>query len=322
MSIETFDDILLHYGRKGQKWYQHIFGGIRGRVSGRRSKSRSQKAATKVVRSHKKGSMPVDEYQRELEVINLYRHRDKVSTNALKAKIARIESERKLKELAEAPGKARAEALKKKQQARLKFIGKAISAGIDVYSKIPSSVATKKINKDDTDAIEKAIKDFKTRQEWAKAFKDVPITMTNFTQSVNIRGVDIYIPESVQKSEEIKHYGKKGMKWKKRNPRISDAVNNAIEDIMYGVDNHAIQSHIRDSLRDKKTAEQNMADNISKIKSNVRNGKTANKGEQKYLDAYKRSTKDAERASKILEMRRKHAKDMRDLYRKDKKNRG
>ena len=205
MSTKTSDDILLHYGRKGQKWYHHIFGSVRGSIGGRRRKSSKQTAVAKAVSKRKK-SMPVDEYQRELEVINLYRHRDKVSTKALKAKIARIESERKLKELAEAPGKARAEALKKKQQARLKFIGKAISAGIDVYSKIPSSVATKNINKSDTKAIEKAIKDFKTRQEWAKAFKDVPITMTNFTQSVNIRGVDIYVPESIQKSGVIKHY--------------------------------------------------------------------------------------------------------------------
>lgn len=203
MSTKTSDDVLLHYGRKGQKWYHHIFGSIRGSIGGRRHKSSKQTAVAKAIAKRKKG-MPVDEYQRELEVINLYRHRDKVSTKALKAKIARIESERKLKELAEAPGKARAEALKKKQQARLKFVGKAISAGIDVYSKVPSSFATRKIDKSNKDAIEKAIKEFKVRQEWAKAFKDVPITMTNFTQSVNIHGVDVYIPESIRKTKDLR----------------------------------------------------------------------------------------------------------------------
>lgn len=321
MSTKTSDDeVLLHSGRKGMKWYQHIFGGRRSSSNTRRSRKHTDMA--KKTLFHRKAKRAVDELAREQEYINMYKHRDKMSTKALKAKVARIEAERKFKELVEAPGKARAEAAKKRQQARLQTLGRVASATLDVYSKMPSTFATRKINKNDKKAMEKAIADFKKSQEWAKAFKDVPNTLTKFTQSVNIRGVDIYIPESVQKSEEIKHYGKKGMKWKKRNPRISDAVNNAIEDIMYGVDNRAIQSHIRDSLRDKKTAEQNMADNISKIKSNVRNGKTANKAEQKYLDAYKRSTKDAERASKILEMRRKHAKDMRDLYRKDKKNRG
>lgn len=352
MSTETFDDTLLHSGRKGMKWYQHIFGSRRGGVSSRRQKSRSQKTTAKVIRARKKGSMPVDEYQRELEVINLYRHRDKVSTKALKAKIARIESERKLKELAEAPGKARAEALKKKQQARLKFIGKAISAGIDVYSKIPSSVATKNINKSDTKAIEKAIKDFKTRQEWAKAFKDVPITMTNFTQSVNIRGVDIYIPESIRKSDVIKHYtnngnenrsnrmaeiingvyvpsnedllqhyGKKGMKWKKRKNPLAEAGDNLTEDLAYAADKRAIDEHVKDALRDKQTVERNMSDNISKIKSGVRNGKTADPSEQKYHDAYMRNAKSYEKVAKILEARRKHAKDVAAAHAKDVKNR-
>lgn len=349
MSIETSDDVLLHAGRKGMKWYQHIFGSRRAGVSGRRQKSRSQKAVAKAVVKRKK-SMPVDEYQRELEVINLYRHRDKVSTKALKAKIARIESERKLKELAEAPGKARAEALKKKQQARLKFIGKAISAGIDVYSKIPSSVATKNINKSDTKAIEKAIKDFKTRQEWAKAFKDVPITMTNFTQSVNIRGVDIYVPESIQKSGVIKHYannenrgnemgeningvyipsnedllqhyGKKGMKWKKRKGVVADAAEALTEDLAYAADKRAIDEHVKDALRDKQTVERNMSDNISKIKSGVRNGKTENPAEQKYHDAYMRNAKAYEKVAKILEERRKHAKDTAAAHAKDVKNR-
>lgn len=212
MSTKTSDDVLLHYGRKGQKWYHHIFSSVRS-GTGRRRKANQQNTPHSHKTSKHKKRGPVDELQREREIIDLYRNRDKVSTKVLKNKIARIESERKLKELAEAPGKARAEALQKKRQARLKFVGKVISSGIDVYSKIPSSVATRKIDKNNKDAIDKAIKDFKLRQEWAKAFKDVPITMTNFTQSVNIRGVDVYIPESIQNRYMIQHSGRKGMKW-------------------------------------------------------------------------------------------------------------
>jgi hypothetical protein len=212
MSTKTSDDILLHYGRKGQKWYHHIFSSVRS-GTGRRRKANQQNTPHSHKTSKRKKRGPVDELQREREIIELYRNRDKVSTKVLKNKIARIESERKLKELAEAPGKARAEALQKKRQARLKFVGKVISSGIDVYSKIPSSVATRKIDKNNKDAIDKAIKDFKLRQEWVKAFKDVPITMTNFTQSVNIRGVDVYIPETIQNRFMIQHSGRKGMKW-------------------------------------------------------------------------------------------------------------
>lgn len=212
MSTKTSDDVLLHYGRKGQKWYHHIFSSVRS-GTGRRRKANQQNTPHSHKTSKRKKRGPVDELQREREIIELYRNRDKVSTKVLKNKIARIESERKLKELAEAPGKARAEALQKKRQARLKFVGKVISSGIDVYSKIPSSVATRKIDKNNKDAIDKAIKDFKLRQEWAKAFKDVPITMTNFTQSVNIRGVDVYIPETIQNRFMIQHSGRKGMKW-------------------------------------------------------------------------------------------------------------
>lgn len=321
MSTKTSDDVLLHYGRKGQKWYHHIFSSVRS-GTGRRRKANQQNTPHSHKTSKRKKRGPVDELQREREIIELYRNRDKVSTKVLKNKIARIESERKLKELAEAPGKARAEALQKKRQARLKFVGKVISSGIDVYSKIPSSVATRKIDKNNKDAIDKAIKDFKLRQEWAKAFKDVPITMTNFTQSVNIRGVDVYIPESIQKKTTLMQYGKKGMKWKRRKSRLSDILNNLTEDVTWEVDKYHIQSHINEASKDVQTAEKNMADNISKIKSNVRNGKTADKAEQKYLDIYKRNVEAAKKASEVLELRRKHLKDMTAAHLKDLKDRG
>ena len=50
--------------------------------------------------------------------------------------------------------------------------------------------------------------------------------------------------------------------------------------------NEANEQRIRDLERDSRAYQQNMASNISKIKSNVRKGKTKNPKEQKYLDAY------------------------------------
>nr|DAF32394.1 MAG TPA: hypothetical protein [Caudoviricetes sp.] len=190
------------------KWGMNIFGrrqpkgGVRGK--------RGVKPEQQNVKIPKKLRKSVDERMREAEFLDMYRSRDNMSTKALKAKIARLEAERKFKELVEAPEKARREALQKKKQARLAFVGKAASAALDVYSKVPSSVVG---NGKSGQAAKDAIEAFKKKQEWAKAFKDVPTTMTKFTQSINAGGVDVYIPESVQNRFMIQHAGRKGMKW-------------------------------------------------------------------------------------------------------------
>ncbi|MBF1187541.1 MAG: hypothetical protein HXM02_05685 [[Eubacterium] sulci] len=152
----------------------------------------------------------MDERLREAEFRDAYRTRDNMSTKALKSKIARLEAEQRFKQLVEAPEKARLEALQKKKQARLAFIGKVGSAALDVYSKAPSSIAGRNLS---GQAAKDAIEAFKKRQEWAKAFKDVPTTMTKFTQSINVGGVDVYIPETIQNRFMIQHTGRKGMKW-------------------------------------------------------------------------------------------------------------
>lgn len=199
---------LHHSGRKGMKWGMHIFGrrqaqgGVRGK--------RGAKPEPQNVKMPKKPRRSVDERMREAEFLDMYRSRDNMSTKALKAKIARLEAERKFKELVEAPEKARREALQKKKQARLAFVGKAASAALDVYSKVPSSVVG---NGKSGQAAKDAIEAFKKKQEWAKAFKDVPTTMTKFTQSINVGGVDVYIPETIQNRFMIQHAGRKGMKW-------------------------------------------------------------------------------------------------------------
>ena len=207
MSNLTSDE-LHHAGRKGMKWGMHIFGRRRTGTGGRFR--RDKNPDPKNVKIPKKLRKSVDERMREAEFLDMYRSRDNMSTKALKAKIARLEAERKFKELVEAPEKARREALQKKKQARLAFVGKAASAALDVYSKVPSSVVG---NGKSGQAAKDAIEAFKKRQEWAKAFKDVPTTMTKFTQSINVGGVDVYIPESVQNRFMIQHAGRKGMKW-------------------------------------------------------------------------------------------------------------
>lgn len=199
---------LHHSGRKGMKWGMNIFGRRRTGSGGRFR--RDKNTDPKNVKIPKKLRKSVDERMREAEFLDMYRSRDNMSTKALKSKIARLEAERKFKELVEAPEKARREALQKKKQARLAFVGKAASAALDVYSKVPSSVAG---NGKSGQAAKDAIEAFKKKQEWAKAFKDVPTTMTKFTQSINVGGVDIYIPETIQNRFMIQHAGRKGMKW-------------------------------------------------------------------------------------------------------------
>lgn len=207
MSNLTSDE-LHHAGRKGMKWGMNIFGrrqpkgGVRGK--------RGAKPEQQNVKIPKKPRRSVDERLREAEFRDAYRTRDNMSTKALKSKIARLEAEQRFKQLVEAPEKARLEALQKKKQARLAFIGKVGSAALDVYSKAPSSIAGRNLS---GQAAKDAIEAFKKRQEWAKAFKDVPTTMTKFTQSINVGGVDVYIPETIQNRFMIQHAGRKGMKW-------------------------------------------------------------------------------------------------------------
>lgn len=207
MSNLTSDE-LHHAGRKGMKWGMNIFGrrqpkgGVRGK--------RGAKPEQQNVKMPKKTRRSVDERLREAEFRDAYRTRDNMSTKALKSKIARLEAEQRFKQLVEAPEKARLEALQKKKQARLAFIGKVGSAALDVYSKAPSSIAGHNLS---GQAAKDAIEAFKKRQEWAKAFKDVPTTMTKFTQSINVGGVDVYIPETIQNRFMIQHAGRKGMKW-------------------------------------------------------------------------------------------------------------
>ena len=112
----------------------------------------------------------------------------------------------------------------------------------------------------------------------------------------------VYIPSQ---EDLLLHYGKKGMKWKKRrgiNP------GEALGDLM----NDTNEARIRDLQRDSDTQGKNMDSNIRKIKSGVRNGKTVNPREQKYHDEYMRSAKASFETSKELSK----AKNLRDRIKK------
>ena len=114
----------------------------------------------------------------------------------------------------------------------------------------------------------------------------------------------VYVPSN---EDLLQHYGKKGMKWKKRKNMVGDAAEALTEDLAYAADKKAIDEHVKDALRDKQTIDRNMEDNIKKIKSGVMNGKTADPAEQKYHDAYMRNAKASTKVAQILEARRKHA---------------
>lgn len=268
------NNTLQHSGRKGMKWGLHIFGKGKstGGIFGRRA--RREKAETaKMVQKRRLEA----ERLREQEFINMYNNRQKMSTQAIRAKINRLEAENKFKTLVEAPGKARAEALKKKKQARLAFVGKVVSAGLDVYTKIPAEAMAKGLPKSEA---EKRIKDFQRSQQWVKAIKDVPTNITkapSIKQSVNIKGVDVYIPDTVMNTlkqgdsmgdylngvyipsveDQVLHYGKKGQKWRKKGPKdlVNDVINgvegsiNAIDDYYFDKDR---EGNLKRSIEDRK----------------------------------------------------------------------
>lgn len=88
----------------------------------------------------------------------------------------------------------------------------------------------------------------------------------------------VYVPSN---EDLLLQYGKKGMKWKKRKNPLAEASEALTEDLAYAADKRAIDEHVKDALRDKQTVDRNMEDNIKKIKSGVRNGKTLDPAEQK-----------------------------------------
>ena len=100
----------------------------------------------------------------------------------------------------------------------------------------------------------------------------------------------VYIPSN---EDLLQHFGKKGMKWKKRKGLpLADTVRDAIDEAEYRSavkDNNAQENNIQ---RDIHTLRDKMQKALNSAKSGVRNGKAVNPKEQPAVDAYKRLLKE------------------------------
>lgn len=88
--MKTFQASIEHYGRKGMKWYQRIYGSKSG--VGRKIRRVIKKQQTSAFDSS------LNEKQREQRFIDMYKHRDKMSTKTINAITDRINAESRFKE--------------------------------------------------------------------------------------------------------------------------------------------------------------------------------------------------------------------------------
>ena len=112
--MKTFQASIEHYGRKGMKWYQRIYGG----------KSSGGKKIRRVLKKQQKSAFDtsLNEKQREKRFIDMYKHRDKMSTKNINAITDRINAESRFEE---AVYKAQNERNAKKKE-RMQKITKAL----------------------------------------------------------------------------------------------------------------------------------------------------------------------------------------------------
>ena len=130
MYTEDDPTVLVHYGRQGMKWYQHLFGddprwGKAGRAKG--AKKAHDDAKQRVLDEHEqaKGDSPMTPRQ---HLSNVKRKNiSKISDDTLKEGISRLENQKKYKGLVDSelrPGKSMIrESLKKVSQATLEGLG-------------------------------------------------------------------------------------------------------------------------------------------------------------------------------------------------------
>lgn len=88
--MKTFQASIEHYGRKGMKWYQRIYGGMSG----------GGKKIRRVLKKQQKSAFDssLNDKQREQRFIDMYKHRDKMSTRTINNITDRINAESRFKE--------------------------------------------------------------------------------------------------------------------------------------------------------------------------------------------------------------------------------
>ena len=87
--MKTFQASIEHYGRKGMKWYQRIYG----------NKSSGDRKVLRILKKKQKSAFDtsLNEKQREKRFIDMYKHRDKMSTKTINAITDRITAEEKFR---------------------------------------------------------------------------------------------------------------------------------------------------------------------------------------------------------------------------------
>ena len=118
-------EIINHVGIPGMKW------GIR-----------KKKAKSSVSELPKKKG--VNEMEREQKFLSEYSSRDKMSTQALRNRVNRLQTEQQFKELVNKPGKERAEAQAKLLEKRRKRNKMLLRGVLGVYGSLPFDAYGKK----------------------------------------------------------------------------------------------------------------------------------------------------------------------------------
>lgn len=192
---DIFDDTLLHYGVLGMKW----------RV--RRARGRQEPV---------KKRSGVNYRELELQRINMYKNRDKLSTRAIQAQNNRMKAENEMKKLVYADEQARQAKRTADRAKKIRLAGTALktvaSMKLEDYVKVDKG-------KYDSDAnYKKQIDDQKVMITTVKSIAGtVGGIMTGVKEETKKQSAlttdDTYIPGI---DSELLHYGVPGMKWRVR----------------------------------------------------------------------------------------------------------
>lgn len=221
------DEPLLHYGVLGMKW------GVR-----RARQTPSQPTGKK----KKKG---VDERERELQYINEYKNRDKMSTKQLQARVNRMKAEKEFERLAYEKENARRKAELELKAAKRKKRAEAFAIAMETVGKIDINDKTIRnaLNFDVENFKKPGMSDAEAKKAMEEA-EDGIITLVKTAKNVapaigklvkanaglkveeeklNQSGLtEVYIPGST--NSELLHYGVPGMKWGQRRAHARQAT--------------------------------------------------------------------------------------------------